>query len=175
MEKARASQPPLQAEEDTWLDRDSKSRTVRIPNYTVCMHISNHPAQEKWLPLQSSGPGIELDLRPRGSKQYRLEDLLPKASWLKMWTVAQQHGHQLDACLMHKISGPTGDIVNLHVCLARPTGATYVLKILRCSVLKRPGVFKTRDRGWEEKRSQTFSHFTLVQTLLASIFFRPCI
>ena len=80
-----------------------------------------------------------------------------------MWTVAQQQGHQLDTRSMH-ISDPTGDMANLHVYLTRPKGDTYVLKIRKCSVLKTLGVLGTRDRGWEEKGSQTLSYSALVQT-----------
>lgn len=51
-----------------------------------------------------------------------------------------------------------------HECFTRPMGDMKVLKIPRCSALRRPGVFGTRDGGREEKWGQTFADFTLVQT-----------
>ena len=108
------------------------------PKLHTHTHISNAPAQEKCLPLQSSVPRIELDLRPRGSKQFGLKNLFSKASWLKVWTVAQQHRHQPDACSTCRIAAPP-ESAKPHVYFTRPTGDTQVLRIPRCSALRRPG------------------------------------
>ena len=144
------------------------------PKLHTCTHVSNLQPNKNVSDFRVLTQGLNetLGQEEASNLDSRICSLWPPNAKCRLWPSSTG----ISWCLL-EVQGcsPSWDTANPHVYFTRSTGDTQVLTILRCSALRRQGVFGITDRGREEKWGQVFSYFILVQTRLASVFFSPFI
>lgn len=142
--------------------------------HTAHTHFQ-HPSPGKCHSLQSPGPRIELNLRPRWSKQFRPKNLFSKASLLRVravglpcrhhWMPVGSAGSQPRPRPSESASG----FYKTHRWYTR----TYNSKML-CSYESWRSLEQRLAVG-EKRRARQSLILPSVQTWLASIFFKTCV